>query len=122
MNASGETVGAMTAFYKLPAAQMLIVVDDADLPLGEIRLRPQGSSGGHHGLESIEQHLSTRDYGRQRIGIGRTTDGQREITGHVLAQFSAAENRRLDKILTRAADQIRSEERRVGKECRSRWA
>ena len=106
MNASGETVGAILAFYKLPVSQMLVVVDDADLPFGQIRLRPQGSSGGHHGLESIEQHLSTRDYGRQRIGIGRTTDGLREITGHVLAPFSAAESRELDKVLTRAADQI----------------
>ncbi|HEY2951767.1 MAG TPA: aminoacyl-tRNA hydrolase [Verrucomicrobiae bacterium] len=106
MNASGETVGAIAAFYKLGLPQVVIVVDDADLPFGEIRLRPQGSSGGHHGLESIEQQLSTRDYGRQRIGIGRTADGQREITGHVLARFSAAESRELEKVLTRAADQI----------------
>ncbi len=106
MNASGETVGAVTAFYKLAVKQMLVVVDDADLPFGEIRLRPQGSSGGHHGLESIESHVQTREYARLRVGIGRTTDGPREITGHVLAQFSAAESRELDRILTRAADQI----------------
>src|SRR5262245_31529253 len=105
-NASGETVGAVAAFYKLPLAQVMVVVDDADLPFGEIRLRATGSSGGHHGLESIEQHLSTRDYGRQRIGIGRTASSAREITGHVLAPFSPAESRALQKVLARAADQI----------------
>ena len=57
MNLSGEAVGAMMSFYQLPLAQLLVVVDDADLPLGGLRLRPSGSSGGHHGLESIEQRL-----------------------------------------------------------------
>ncbi len=52
-----------------PAYGLLVVVDDADLPLGEIRLRPEGGSGGHHGLESVEQHLGTRAYARLRIGM-----------------------------------------------------
>jgi len=60
MNLSGEAVGAISGFYRVPPAQVLVAVDDADLPLGEIRLRPGGSSGGHHGLESVEQHLATR--------------------------------------------------------------
>src|SRR5438552_10045065 len=106
MNRSGAAVGKLAEYFRVPPGKLLVVVDDADLPLGEIRLRPQGSSGGHHGLESVEQHLASRDYGRQRIGIGRTADGQREITGHVLAQFSAAESRELEKVLARAADQI----------------
>src|ERR1700741_2983475 len=71
MNSSGETVGALVGFYRLPLKQLLVAVDDADLPFGEIRLRPGGSSGGHHGLESIEQHLNTREFARLRIGIGR---------------------------------------------------
>jgi PTH1 family peptidyl-tRNA hydrolase len=81
------------------------VVDDADLPFGEIRLRPGGSSGGHHGLESIEQHLGSREFARLRIGIGRR-DGARQITGHVLGKFDAAESGALEKILERAADQL----------------
>jgi PTH1 family peptidyl-tRNA hydrolase len=83
---------------------LLVVVDDADLPFGELRLRPGGSSGGHHGLESIEQFLGTREYARQRIGIGRH-DGPRQITGHVLGRFSSTEAELMDKILTVASDQ-----------------
>src|SRR5689334_7241461 len=64
MNRSGVAVQAVADFYKVPVSQLLVVVDDADLPLGGIRLRGSGSSGGHHGLESIEQHLGTREYGR----------------------------------------------------------
>ncbi|MCX6896687.1 MAG: aminoacyl-tRNA hydrolase, partial [Verrucomicrobia bacterium] len=88
----------------VPLASVLLVVDDADLPLGEIRLRKSGSSGGHHGLESIEQHLATREFARLRIGIGRK-DGRREITGHVLGQFAADEAVLLEKVLVRAVDQ-----------------
>jgi peptidyl-tRNA hydrolase, PTH1 family len=104
MNASGETVGAVMKFFQVPAAQVLVVVDDADLPLGELRLRPGGSSGGHHGLESIEQQLGTRDYARLRVGIGRQ-GAVREITGHVLGRFSSTELPVIDKVLTVASDQ-----------------
>ncbi len=86
MNSSGEAVGALMNFYQLPLKRLLVVVDDADLPLGEIRLRAGGSSGGHHGLESIEQHLGSREFARLRIGIGRQ-DGAREITDYVLSRF-----------------------------------
>ena len=105
MNLSGEAVGALMKFYQLPPAQLLVAVDDADLPLGEIRLRPGGGSGGHHGLESITQHLGTREYARLRIGIGRKNEG-RQITGHVLGRFEAAENAVLEKVLDRAAGQL----------------
>src|ERR1051325_11048293 len=62
MNASGEAVRAVATFYRVEAERILVVVDDADLPLGEIRLRARGSSGGHHGLASIEQHLGSRGF------------------------------------------------------------
>jgi peptidyl-tRNA hydrolase, PTH1 family len=104
MNASGEAVAAAVAFYRVPLGRLLVVVDDADLSLGELRLRPGGSSGGHHGLESVEQHLGTRDYARLRIGIGRLT-GAREITGHVLGRFSSTEAALADKVLDVASDQ-----------------
>lgn len=105
MNASGEAVGALVKFYQLPPANLLVAVDDADLPLGEIRLRPAGSSGGHHGLESIEGHLGTREFARLRLGIGRT-DARREITGHVLGRLNTGEMAALETVLTRAADQV----------------
>jgi PTH1 family peptidyl-tRNA hydrolase len=106
MNASGEAVGAIAGFYQVLPRQVLVVVDDADLPFGEIRMRPSGSSGGHHGLESVEQHLATRDYPRLRIGIGREPGSAREITGYVLAEFGRGDRELLDKVLDRACHQV----------------
>ena len=106
MNASGEAVGAMATYYRLPLARVLVAVDDADLPLGEIRLRIRGSSGGHHGLESIEQHVATREFARLRLGIGRAADGKREITDYVLTPFTTAETALVDQVLTVATEQI----------------
>jgi PTH1 family peptidyl-tRNA hydrolase len=92
-------------FYQLrPSSDLLVAVDDADLPLGGIRLRTGGSSGGHHGLESIEQHLGSREFARLRLGIGRQ-DGAREITDYVLSRFDANESALMKKVLDRAADQ-----------------
>jgi len=105
MNLSGEAVGAVAGFYQVTPDQILVAVDDADLPLGEIRLRASGSSGGHHGLESIEQHLASRTFPRLRIGIGRR-DGAREITDFVLGRFEEAESVSMGKVLDRASDQV----------------
>jgi PTH1 family peptidyl-tRNA hydrolase len=105
MNLSGEAVGALVNFYHASKERMLVAVDDADLPLGKIRLRGGGSSGGHHGLESLEQHLGSREFARLRIGIGRESDA-REITDYVLSEFSPAEADLFEKALTRAADQV----------------
>jgi PTH1 family peptidyl-tRNA hydrolase len=106
MNSSGEAVRALVDFYRLtaPWRGLLVVVDDADLPLGELRLRPGGSSGGHHGLESIEQHLGMREFARLRVGIGRKS-GAREITNYVLGRFGSAEAAVAEKVLTAATDQ-----------------
>lgn len=105
MNSSGEAVGAVAGFYRVPASRILVVVDDADLPLGELRMRPRGSSGGHHGLESIEQHLGTRDYARLRVGIGRET-GAREIKGYVLGRFGSGDAARVDEVVAAACRQV----------------
>jgi PTH1 family peptidyl-tRNA hydrolase len=105
MNLSGESAGAVKDFYQVPLKQVLVAVDDADLPLGEIRLRADGGTAGHHGLESVEQHLATSNYTRLRIGIGRA-DGAREITDYVLAKFDAGERELLEKVLDRAANQV----------------
>lgn len=105
MNLSGEAVQRVADYFRLPPEKVLVVVDDADLPFGEIRLRGSGSSGGHHGLESVEQHLGTRAFPRLRIGIGRR-DGARQITNHVLGQFAKEEFELLERILARAAEQV----------------
>jgi len=105
MNASGEAVGPLTQYYRVEPGRCLVVLDDADLPLGELRLRPHGGTGGHHGLESLEQHLGTKMFPRLRIGIGRKNE-HREITGHVLGRFPESDRKILDAVLGRAADQI----------------
>ena len=105
MNASGEAVRQLVDYYRVTPNRALVVVDDADLPLGTIRLRPSGSPGGHHGLESIEQHLGSREYPRLRIGIGRQV-GAREITGHVLGRFSSTEAALIDKVFDAASNQV----------------
>lgn len=106
MNRSGEAVRSVVAYYKVPVKALLVVTDDADLPLGHIRMRPGGSAGGHHGLESVEQHLGTRDYARLRIGIGRGAEARRNIADYVLAGFEKDEARLLDRVLERAVDQL----------------
>jgi PTH1 family peptidyl-tRNA hydrolase len=106
MNASGEAVAGLHGFYQLPLAQVLIAVDDADLPLGQIRMRAEGSSGGHHGLESVEQQLGTRDYPRLRLGIGRQAAAGRQISNYVLGHFGAEERAVVDEVLNRAGQQV----------------
>jgi peptidyl-tRNA hydrolase, PTH1 family len=111
MNLSGEAVAALMSFYRLTAERLLVILDDADLPFGEVRMRADGSSAGHHGLESIEAHLATRRYPRLRIGIGRDAlacgqHAPREITGYVLGAFRRTDAELLDKVLARACDQV----------------
>lgn len=106
MNESGVAVQAVMSYYRVPLENVMVVVDDADLPIGEIRLRGSGGTGGHHGLESVEKHLGSRQYARLRVGIGRQEQDVREIVGHVLGQFSAVERELFGKVAQRASDQI----------------
>lgn len=108
MNLSGDAIAAVMQFFKIEPVRLLVMLDDADLPFGTIRLRTEGSSGGHHGLESIEQLLGSRQYARLKIGIGRTAQEVREITGHVLGKFRSEEKPVLDQVLDRAANQAES--------------
>ncbi|HOW68020.1 MAG TPA: aminoacyl-tRNA hydrolase [Candidatus Paceibacterota bacterium] len=107
MNLSGQAVGALTRYYQIPQDRVLIVLDDADLPLGELRLRPQGGSGGHHGLASVIEHLGTEQLPRLRLGIGRPESGGREIARHVLDGFLAEEWAVAERMLNRAAEQVK---------------
>jgi peptidyl-tRNA hydrolase, PTH1 family len=105
MNLSGQAVAGLVGYYRVELERLLVIVDDADLPIGGLRLRPHGSSGGHHGLESIEAQLGTRRYARLRVGIGGRGDGPREITGHVLGRFTAVEAAWMERVFARAAEQ-----------------
>ena len=92
MNRSGVAVGALLNWLKLGPAEMLVVVDDADLPLGQIRLRASGGSGGHNGLRSIIEALGGNEgFARLRVGIGRTALPGADITSHVLGKFATPE-------------------------------
>lgn len=106
MNLSGDSVGRVIEYFKIPVEKLLVSADDADLPIGALRLRPSGSSGGHHGLESIERRLSSRGFARQRIGIGRAEKPVRQIADYVLSRFDKAEWPTVERVLDRAADQI----------------
>ena len=89
MNLSGEAVAPLMNFYKISAEKLIVAHDDMDLPVGKIRLRPKGSGGGHHGVESIIQHLGgEKNFSRVRIGIGRPPQNW-TVNNHVLSQFSA---------------------------------
>lgn len=106
MNRSGEAVGKVVRFYQADPTATLVLVDDADLPLGTIRLRPGGSPGGHHGLESVEQFLGTREYPRLKLGVARPRQSVRDIANHVLGRFGDDESVVWQKVLERAVAQV----------------
>jgi PTH1 family peptidyl-tRNA hydrolase len=101
MNLSGRAVREIASFHKLAPSDVLIVVDDADLPLGRLRLRTSGSAGGHNGLKSIIQELGTIEFPRLRVGVGRQAG---ELKSHVLGRFSTEERDQIEAAVKRAAD------------------
>jgi PTH1 family peptidyl-tRNA hydrolase len=105
MNASGESVGALATFYKIAPEDILVVYDDLDLPVGKVRLRPGGGSGGQKGLASIIKALGTEEFPRLRVGIGRPT-GQMDPTDYVLKKFSAEQEKEMALTRARAVDAI----------------
>jgi PTH1 family peptidyl-tRNA hydrolase len=106
MNASGESVGPLARFHQVDPGRVLVLVDDADLAFGTVRLRPEGSPGGHHGLASVEKHLGSRAYPRVKLGIARPQQAVRDIAGHVLGRFSVEEREIWQQVLDRAVSQV----------------
>jgi PTH1 family peptidyl-tRNA hydrolase len=108
MNNSGTSVHALAAWHKLSPQELLVVVDDADLPLGTLRLREGGSGGGQKGLTSVIQHLGAQDFPRLRIGIGRPAADRpnQDLADHVLSTFDKSETPLVKETVTRAADAI----------------
>jgi PTH1 family peptidyl-tRNA hydrolase len=103
MNLSGQAVGELARYYRVDPADVLVVVDDVNLPAGRLRLRRGGSAGGHNGLKSIIAHLATDGFPRLRVGVGRG-DARRDLADHVLAKVPADERERLAEAASRAAD------------------
>jgi PTH1 family peptidyl-tRNA hydrolase len=103
MNNSGSAVQALLQFYKIEAPDSLVVFDEAQLETGRLRVRPDGSSGGHNGLKSVIASLGTEQVPRLRIGVGRG-DGRRDLADHVLAKFEPEEREAIADAIERAAD------------------
>jgi len=105
MNESGKAIVPLSHFYKIDPARILVVYDDLDIPLGDLRYRPEGSSGGHRGVQSIIQLLGTQALPRLRVGIGRPP-GQMDPAAYVLQDFSAAETHVVWEVQRLACDLI----------------
>ena len=103
MNDSGRSIRAALDWFGFTPEQLLVLVDDMDIPIGRLRLRAQGSAGGHNGLRSTIQHLGTQAFPRLRIGIGAPADNPAErrarTVSHVLGPFSRAEQSEVDAVL-----------------------
>jgi len=110
MNNSGDAVRAIVDWYKINLNQVFIIVDDKDLPLGKIRFRKKGSSGGHNGLKSIIEKLQTQNFNRIRIGIGSPPSNKKtrnfNTISHVLGDISLEENSILEKVYERVIEYI----------------
>lgn len=103
MNNSGLAVANLLEEYRMEAGEMLVVHDDLDLPLGRLRLRTEGGSGGHHGIESIVREIKTEKFPRLRVGIGRPGERNR-VVDYVLSPFSEEETPLLARVLGRAGE------------------
>lgn len=108
MNLSGQPVGALARFYKVPLDHLLVVYDDIALPLGTIRIRGKGSSGGHNGMNNIIQHLGTQNFPRLRIGVDQPAVEDHSRIDWVLSRFNKEERKILDEALSRTAEAIES--------------
>ncbi len=106
MNRSGDSVNLLARFYKIPPARVLVVYDELDLPLGSLRLRQKGGSGGHNGMKSVIQHLGN-DFPRLRLGIGRPP-GRMDPAAYVLRDFRKEDLPIVDNLLDDAVAAIES--------------
>ena len=110
MNNSGDAVKAIVDWYKIDLEQLFIIVDDIDLPLGKIRFRKKGSSGGHNGLKNIIKNLQTESFNRIRIGIGSSPLFEKtnnfDTISHVLGNISSKENLILDKVYKKLIESL----------------
>ncbi len=103
VNLSGRPVASLLRYYKLPLRHLLVAHDDMDIPLGTLRMRPEGGSGGHKGMRSIQENLGTQGFPRLRIGIGRPP-GNMDPAAFVLQDFSDQEAEIMGQVLERAVE------------------
>ncbi len=106
MNESGRVVQRYLSYYRLTADDLVTVTDDVALPFGALRVRPDGSSGGHNGLKSIEEHLSSQRFVRLRVGVGQPRPGE-ELSDFVLNRFTSEESAQLPIVLEKGIKALR---------------
>jgi PTH1 family peptidyl-tRNA hydrolase len=105
MNLSGQSVRAALDFYKLPLSDVLVICDDINLEVAKLRFRPSGSAGGQNGLKNIIQQLGSQDFGRLRVGVGKTPPNW-NASDFVLGKFGADERSEMDLGISRAANAV----------------
>lgn len=103
MNASGAAVSALASYYKIPPERILVIFDDISLPVGRIRVRRDGSAGGHNGIKSIIQSLGTEQFPRVKVGVGAKPHPDYDLADWVLSSFSAQEEKALAPAIEHAA-------------------
>ncbi|MCP5546751.1 MAG: aminoacyl-tRNA hydrolase [Akkermansiaceae bacterium] len=104
MNLSGRAIRQVMSFHKWEPDSMLVIYDDAALPLGSLRFREKGTAGGHNGIKSIIEHLGTQEFPRLKVGIGASGPGS--MVGHVLGRFSPDERESLENTLATALEAV----------------
>ncbi|MCG5053522.1 MAG: aminoacyl-tRNA hydrolase [Myxococcales bacterium] len=105
MNLSGQSVGRMAGFWKIPPERVLVVHDELDVPFARLKLASGGGPGGHNGLKSLISHLGTKDFPRVRAGVGRPPPG-RDPADYLLSRFSSDERKQLPAFVDLAADAV----------------
>lgn len=103
MNLSGESVKELVNYYKVDREELIIIYDDIDLDVGNMRLRRKGSAGGHNGIKNIIAHLGTEEFNRVKIGVGAKPKGW-DLVDHVLGRFSDEERVEVEKAIAKAAE------------------
>lgn len=93
MNLSGKSVLQLSAYYAIPPQQIIVLFDDISLPTGVLRVRPDGSAGGHNGIKSVIEELGTQSFPRVKIGVGERTNPEQDLADWVLSTFSASEEK-----------------------------
>jgi PTH1 family peptidyl-tRNA hydrolase len=105
MNESGRAVAPFARYRQITPERILVVSDDLDLPVGRLRLKTSGGSGGHHGLDSVISHLNSKDFSRLRLGVGKPPSAD-EGPDHVLSGFTPDDKVKIDKAIERARDGV----------------
>jgi len=102
MNLSGDSVAPVVRYHNATPADLLVISDDIDLPVGRLRIRVGGSAGGHNGLKSIIERVGTSLFTRLRVGVGRDTRDRTQVVGHVLGKFDPATRAVMDQVVPAA--------------------